>query len=29
MAGLVMPAHPGPAFGRPEHKLVAGIHVAI
>ncbi len=22
-----MPAHPGPAFGRPECKLVAGIHV--
>jgi len=21
----VMPAHPGPAFGRPEHKLVVGI----
>ena len=23
----VMPAHPGPAFGRPECMLVAGIHV--
>ena len=23
----VMPGHPGPAFGRPECKLVPGIHV--
>jgi hypothetical protein len=23
----VMPDHPGPAFGRPECKLVSGIHV--
>jgi hypothetical protein len=23
-----MPAPPGPAFGRPEDKLVAGIHVS-
>jgi len=22
-----MPGHPGPAFGRPECKLVPGIHV--
>jgi len=25
----VMPGHPGPAFGRPECKLVPGIHVLI
>jgi hypothetical protein len=24
---VVMPGHPGPAFGRPECKLVPGIHV--
>ena len=23
----VMPGHPGPAFGRPECKLLPGIHV--
>jgi len=24
-----MPGHPGPAIGRPERKLVPGIHVLI
>ena len=26
---IVMPAHPGAAEGRPEYKLVAGIHALI